>query len=186
MKRLLPLLVLFFASSFIFAQQTGGISGTVTDSGGATVSHAEVKAINTETSAERTVQTNESGAYVLSPLPVGQYTIQVEKTGFKRVSEPNVVIDINSALTLNLTLPVGDVKEQVTVTEAPPVIDTENQELGNYRVAEQIENLPIIVREVQTLVGQTAGVPYGTGVKVASDPDTVGGTYNSSGSTAAQ
>jgi len=182
MKRLLPLLLFFVVSSFAFAQQTGGISGTITDSGGAIVSHADVTATNTGTSAVRTVQTNESGAYVLSPLPVGQYTILVEKTGFKRVSQPNVVIDINSALTLNLTLPVGDVKEQVTVTGAPPIIDTENQELGNYRVAEQIENLPIIVREVQTLIGQTAGVPYGTGVKVASDPDTVGGTFNPSGS----
>src|SRR5581483_1380834 len=56
-------------------------------------------------------------------------------------------------------------------------IDTENQELGNYRYSQQLQNLPIIVREVNTLVGQTPGVPYGTGSKTAADTDTVGGTF---------
>jgi hypothetical protein len=187
MKRSFCSLVLFvvsilFASAFAYAQQSGGITGVITDASGAAIPNAQVKATNTGTSVVRTAQTNESGTYVLSPLPVGQYVIEASRTGFKRVSQPNVVIDINSALTLDLKLPVGNVDESITVTTAPPTIDTENSELGNYRVSEQIENLPIIVREVQTLIGQTPGVPYGTGAKVASDTDTVGGTYNASGS----
>src|SRR6202012_736753 len=117
------------------------------------------------TATIRLVTTTSSGTYVLSSLGIGQYTIEVSKQGFKTLKQQNVVIDINGGLTLNLALSVGSVNEEVTVTGAPPLIDSENQELGNYRFSEQLVNMPIIVREVQTLVGQTPGVPYGTGVK---------------------
>ena len=175
-------LIAALTASVAAAQQTGGITGVITDPAGASIPDAQVKATNVENGAVRTVETSSTGDYVLSPLAIGTYSIEVSKAGFKILKQPHIVIDINSALTLNLTLPVGNVSEEVTVTGEPPTIDTENQELGNYRFAEQLENLPIIVREVQTLVGQTPGVPYGTGVKVAADTDTVGGTFNPGGS----
>jgi hypothetical protein len=168
-------------ASVVRAQETGSITGVITDSTGGVIDGAQVKATHTATAAVRLVQTGATGTYSLS-LPVGQYTLEVSKTGFKTLVQKDVVIDISSALTLNLAMSVGSTTEEVTVTGTPPIIDSENQELGNYRFAEQLQNLPIIVREVQTLVGQTPGVPYGTGVKVASDTDTVGGTYNPGGS----
>jgi hypothetical protein len=164
------------------AQETGTITGVISDSTGGVLDGARVKATNVATAGVRVVESSSSGTYVLSSLAVGQYTLEVSKSGFKTLRQQNVVIDINSALTLNLSMSVGSVNEEVTVTGTPPIIDSENQELGNYRFAEQLQNLPIIVREVQTLVGQTPGVPYGTGGKVASDTDTVGGTYNPGGS----
>ncbi len=170
------------AANVVWAQQTGGISGVITDSQGASIEGAQIAATNQGTGALRTVTTTANGTYALSELPLGQYTLEVSKSGFKTLRQPNIVIDINSALTLNLSMSIGNVNEQVMVTGTPPMIDTENQELGNYRFSEQLQNLPIIVREVQTLVGQTPGVPYGTGVKVASDTDTVGGTFNPGGS----
>ena len=186
LKRYLRLALLLVSVSLLgpgvsFAQQTGGLTGVITDATGASVAGVQVKAINTGTGAVRTVVTNDSGTYVLSPLPVGQYSMEITKHGFKTLKQTNITIDINSALVLNLALQVGNVNEEVTVTDAPASIDTENQELGNYRLSEQIQNLPIIVREVQTLVGQTAGVPYGTGAKVAADTDTIGGTFSQRG-----
>lgn len=163
-------------------QQVGGVSGVVADSSGAVIAGAQVRAINQATGVVSTVETTSTGAYVLPTLAVGQYTLEISKQGFATVRQPNIVININSALTLNITMSVGNVSEAVTVTAAPPIIDTENAEIGNYRFTEQLQNLPIIVREVQTLIGQTPGVPYGTGVKVAADTDTVGGTFNPSGS----
>jgi hypothetical protein len=179
---LLLLVVGLLAGGVASAQETGTITGVITDSTGGVIDGAQVKATNTATATIRLVTTTSSGTYVLSSLGVGQYTIEVSKQGFKTLKQQNVVIDINGGLTLNLALSVGSVNEEVTVTGAPPLIDSENQELGNYRFSEQLVNMPIIVREVQTLVGQTPGVPYGTGVKVASDTDTVGGTFNSGGS----
>lgn len=160
------------------AQQSGSMSGVISDPGGATVAGAVVKATNNGTDLVRTVTTGESGTYSLSPLPVGTYTLEITKQGFKAVRRQGVVIDINSAITLDFSLAVGSASEEVTVNDVPPTIDTENQEIGNLRLPEQIQNLPIIVREVQTLVGQTAGVPYGTGSKTQSDTDTIGGTFS--------
>lgn len=142
------------------------------------VNDATVKATNNESGATRSVTSSNAGTYVLSPLPVGTYTLEVTKPGFKTLTRSGVVIDINAALTLDLELTLGDTTEKIEVTDIPPTIDTENQEIGNLRLPEQIQNLPIIVREVQTLVGQTPGVPYGTGTKTASDTDTIGGTFS--------
>jgi hypothetical protein len=171
-------LLAFVFTGTVFGQAAGGLSGVVSDPSGAVVSDAAVTATNIATGATRTVQTGDSGAYSVSPLPVGQYKLDVRKPGFKTLTRSGIVIDINSAITLDLSLQVGQQTENVTVTDVPPTIDTENQELGNLRLPEQIQNLPIIVREVQTLVGQTPGVPYGTGSKTSSDTDTIGGTFS--------
>ena len=69
--------------------------------------------------------------------------------------------------------------ESVTVQGHAPAIETENAAVGNSRYETQLKQLPVIVREVQTLVGQTAGVPYG-------NTDTVGGTFNQGGRSAMQ
>ena len=71
---------------------------------------------------------------------------------------------------LDLELGVGNVNERVSVTAEAPTINTENQAIGNSRYEVQLKNLPTNVREVQALVGQTAGVPFGT-------TDTVGGNF---------
>lgn len=182
MKQLRTMLLLFLVilgvSAAALAQQTGGLTGTIEDPSGAVLDGATVKATNVGTGAVRTVTTSSSGTYVLSPLSVGTYTLEVTKQGFKTLTRTGVVIDINSALTIDLTLPIGSAAETVMVSASTPLIDTENQEIGNLRLPEQIQNLPIIVREVQTLVGQTPGVPYGTGSKTSSDTDTIGGTFS--------
>ncbi len=178
-------LVISFCTLFAavaLSQQVGGVSGLVSDTSGAVITGAQVKAINIATGVVSTVETTSSGTYALPTLEVGQYMLEISKPGFSTVRQPDITININSALTVNISMSVGNVSQAVTVTGAPPTIDTENAELGNYRFSTQLENLPLIVREVQTVVGQTPGVPYGTGVKVAGDTDTVGGTFNPGGS----
>lgn len=170
--------ICFFIAPEARGQQSGALSGQIKDPTGALVKDAVVKAVNRESGATRTVNSSDSGTYVLSPLSVGAYSLEVTKDGFKTLTRTGIVVDINAALTLDLELTLGDTSERVEVSSTPPVIDTENQEIGNLRLPEQIENLPIIVREVQTLVGQTPGVPYGTGGKTASDTDTIGGTFS--------
>lgn len=175
-------LVLLLALSLPLLSQTTGlgrITGTVTDSTGLVVPEATVTVTNTDTAETRQAATNASGVYVLSPLPLGNYSLEIRKEGFKAVSRRNLRIDVNSSLTLDAVLEVGSVAESVTVQERPVAIETESAAIGNSRYEVQLKNLPVIVREIQTLVGQTAGVPAGS-------TDVVGGTFNQGGRSAMQ
>lgn len=173
-------LVLFTISPAAHAQQASGrISGVITDSTGAAVPEVTVSATNTQTGETRRVVSNASGTYVISPLPVGEYNLQAQKEGFKLAVQSGIRIDVNSSPVIDLRLDVGSVTERIDVTAMAPVIDTESQAIGNSRYETQLKNLPIIVREVQALVGQTAGVPYGT-------TDTVGGNFQQGGRSSMQ
>jgi hypothetical protein len=161
------------------AQSIGRIAGTVTDNTGSAVVAATVEVVNVETGETRRVTTNASGIYAISPIPVGAYRIQVRKEGFKAATRNDVRVDVNSAATVDVQLEVGAMTESVTVQGGAATIETETAAVGNSRYETQLKQLPVIVREVQTLVGQTAGVPYGT-------TDTVGGTFNQGGRSAMQ
>jgi Carboxypeptidase regulatory-like domain/TonB dependent receptor-like, beta-barrel len=178
--RLLTLLILSASlSAPALAQSIGRIAGTVTDNTGSAVVNAVVEIVSLETGETRRVATNTSGTYAVSPLPVGSYRVQIRKEGFKGVTRNDVRVDVNSAATVDVQLEVGAMTESVTVQEQSAPIETETAAVGNSRYETQLKQLPVIVREVQTLVGQTAGVPYGT-------TDTVGGTFNQGGRSAMQ
>ncbi|MEP7366424.1 MAG: TonB-dependent receptor, partial [Acidobacteriota bacterium] len=157
----------------------GRISGTVTDSSGLAVADVNITITNTGTGDVRKTSANNSGVYVVSPLPLGNYSLEAHKDGFKSAVQRNLRIDVNSSLTVDLVLEVGSVSESVTVQDRPVAIETENATVGNSRYEVQLKNLPVIVREIQTLVGQTAGVPAGS-------TDVVGGTFNQGGRSAMQ
>ena len=161
------------------AQSIGRIAGTVTDNTGAAVTDAAVEVVNLETGEMRRVTTNASGTYAVSPIPVGAYRVQIRKEGFKAATRSEVRVDVNAAATVDVQLEIGSMTESVTVQGQAPVIETETAAVGNSRYETQLKQLPVIVREIQTLVGQTAGVPYGT-------TDTVGGTFNQGGRSAMQ
>ena len=90
------------------------------------------------------------------------------KQGFKSLAREGIRIDVNGAPTIDLELGIGNIRKRVSVTAEAPTISTENQAIGTSRYEVQLKNLPTNVREVQALVGQTAGVPFAT-------TDTVGG-----------
>jgi hypothetical protein len=175
----LMVLAVLTAATLPAQQATGRITGVITDATGAAVPDVIVTANNVETGETRRVSSNETGTYVLSQLTVGDYTLEARKEGFKSAVQLGIRIDVNSSPAINLRLDVGNVTERVNVTAAAPTIDTESQAIGNSRYETQLKNLPIIVREVQALVGQTAGVPYGT-------TDTVGGNFAQGGRSAMQ
>jgi hypothetical protein len=157
----------------------GKITGTITDSAGLATPAAEVVATHRATGEVRRVSSNASGVYVLSPLALGDYSLEARKEGFKTASRANIRIDVNSTVTIDLALEVGNVAERITVQDKSLAIETENAAIGNSRYEVQLKNLPVIVREIQTLVGQTAGVPAGS-------TDTVGGTFSQGGRSAMQ
>jgi hypothetical protein len=180
MKNVLVFAILAASFPAAYAQQASGrISGVVTDATGGSVPQVVITVTNVGTGEARQVVTNASGVYVISPLAVGDYRIEAKKEGFKAISRSGIRIDVNSSPTLDLVMEVGNVSERITIEGAAPLVDTESQAVGNSRYEVQLKNLPIIVREIQALVGQTAGVPYGT-------TDTIGGNVQQGGRSAMQ
>jgi hypothetical protein len=104
---------------------TATVAGTVTDPSGAVVVGAKVTIRNKDTGIERKTVTLGSGNYVITELQPGQYSLTVERTGFKRFEQQNMTLVIGQRATLNVSLQLGSLSEQVTVTASDvPVIQT--------------------------------------------------------------
>lgn len=145
-RSLILLVAILLAQSINVIAQTGGggtIQGTVTDPGGAVVPGATVVVTNVATSVETTKQTNDSGIYVISPLPPGEYKVVVSFTGFQTVIQEKVIVDALSRVTVNLALQVGKVSETVTVADAPSQLNTSDPRLGTTIRNELYTNLPL-------------------------------------------
>lgn len=138
---------------------TATITGTVTDPAGAPVPSATVTARNIDTGLTRTISTGEDGGYRLEFLPVGNYVVEITAiSGFKKASQEGIVLQVNDTARIDIALEVGSVGEQVTITTAPPEVNTSSTELGRTVQSREIENLPLVERNVYTLLDLTPGV----------------------------
>ncbi|QMV17643.1 TonB-dependent receptor [Granulicella sp. 5B5] len=141
------------------AQQiTGAIAGTVTDQQGAFVPNAMVKATNSATGYTRSVVSDAGGAYNLQYLPVGSYTVQVTAPGFKTFVQQNLEITVDQTQALPVALAIGTVDQTVTVTTAPPLVNTTSETLGRTISPAEINNLPLVNRNAYTELSLTPGI----------------------------
>ena len=127
----------------------GTIQGTVTDSTGAVIPNATVTATNTATGIATVQKSSSAGVYNLSPLQPGTYTLHVQAQGFETLVQDNVVVDAMQTRGINPVLIVGAQTQTVTVTAAPPVLDTADATLGLTVENETYSNLPIQVNGQQ-------------------------------------
>ncbi|HEX6802471.1 MAG TPA: TonB-dependent receptor [Terriglobales bacterium] len=169
--------VVIFCSVFFFlpcanAQYRASIQGTVTDPSGAVVPGATVTLTNQETGQALTATTNGSGVYNFNALPPSTYTVKVEKTGFKQKVLEGVKVIAEQANAVNVTLDVGQMSENVTVTDATPLIDTETANTSGTVSAVEYQKLPSIGRDPFQLL-QLAPGAFGDGSQAAG-----GGTNN--------
>src|SRR5580658_6191837 len=139
-------------------QTTGSIVGTVKDQQGAAVNTATVKATNLDTGYSRSAPANDYGEYRIDYLPVGKYNVEVSAGGFERFVQKNVALDVDQELRVDINLAVGAQTQTVTVTEAPPEVNTSNAILGRTLEPDEINNLPLVNRNTYTLVSLTPGV----------------------------
>ncbi len=141
------------------AQQiTGTIAGTVKDEQGAVIPNATVKATNAETGLMRTSTADSTGVYNIQYLPVGPYTVEVEAPGFQKFVQKNLVLTVDQTVTLNVAMKVGTESETITVTEAPPLVDTTTAELGRTIEPSEIIGLPLVNRNAYAELSLTPGV----------------------------
>lgn len=110
---------------------TGTIEGTITDPSGAVVPGAQISALNMSTGVETTRVTTSSGRYSIAPLDAATYTITVTAAGFERLVRKNIALNGLQVLGLDLTLKIGSTSQTVTVTDAPPPLETTNAVLGS-------------------------------------------------------
>ncbi len=142
------------------AQNTARIEGNVTDASGAAVPGATVTATNTGTNASRSAVTDRIGAYTITPLPVGDYRVLVELSGFRPVSSP-LTLTVNQVARMDFRLELGGVSETVTVSAAAPVIEKTTSYIGTLISQEQVENLPLNGRNFTQLATLAPGVNRG-------------------------
>jgi len=137
---------------------TGSIVGTVTDSAGAVVPGAMVSVVNEDTAAKLTAKTGEDGRYVFTPLHIGIYSVMVEAGGFKKATIQHIRLDIQQQALVNISLQLGAVTENVEVTEAPELMQTQSGSVGQVIEEKTIEDLPLNGRDYTMLVMLTPGV----------------------------
>jgi hypothetical protein len=137
--------------------QNSSLQGVITDGQGAAVPGAIVTATNAGTSASRKALTDNSGTYNILQVPPGTYKVTVEKPGF-RVHSSEVVLQTDTPETWNVKLEVGQVSETVSVTGEAEIVNTENAAVGNPFNETQIKEIPLLTRNIVSLLSVQPGV----------------------------
>jgi len=169
---MLGLVAVLLASSpvLVWAQATSGsIIGTVTDSSGAVVPAAKVTIVNVDQGVTTTTQTNGSGNFTQTQLLPGHYTVSIQKTGFKVSVQQNVMVPVGVSARFDAQLQLGGQTEEVTVTEAPPGLQTDNAQVSSTLVGDQITQLPIVNRNFTNLSLLAPGATLNTFQHAASE-----------------
>ncbi len=161
------LLAVLFASHWVFADAVGSGAGIVRDSTGAVVAGAKVTFTRLSTNAVITRVSDSSGAFQFLELAPDTYTLNVEAPGFKRATLSQVVVQVDQAARLDVTLQPGDVSEVVTVEAGAPLVDTEQNTLSNVVDTHTIASMPLNSRNFLDLALLTPGAtPSASGSQV--------------------
>jgi Carboxypeptidase regulatory-like domain len=153
---LLSLLAFCFLSSQ--AQVSANLSGKVTDASGAAVQSASVTAKDTDSGISRTTLTNQAGQYALFELPVGHYELHAKKDGFAEKVRTGIFLVVGQDATADLTLQVGQIQQQATVTENVPIVNGSTQDISGLVGEQQIRDLPLNGRSYDLLLTLNPGI----------------------------
>ena len=155
-------LLLAPVGGLLWAQSTTqAIQGLVTDPSGAVIPNATVTMRNLGTGVTQIVQTNETGNYTFTLVPVGNYEVRCEAAGFKADLVPSVRVETGAQVRQNFIMQVGEVTETVEVSAAAVTLNTENAVVGGVIENKRIVELPLNGRNVVQLAVLVPGVQFG-------------------------
>jgi hypothetical protein len=154
---LLALLGVFTSTSYS-QQVTGSIVGNVLDAQGAVVQRAQVTARNQDTGLTRTVQSDDHGEFRLDFLPPGAYEVRVAASGFRTFVQTGLSLQVGQFARVDAHLEVGEAASAVEVAAAAPLVNTTDATIGSTVNTEQVTTLPLVNRNVYTLLSLTPGV----------------------------
>lgn len=150
--------VVLLALSLAAQSPNGSINGRVVDPSNGVIAGADILVVNDVTGVKYASKTNDDGIYVVPNLPPGPYRLQVAKVGFKTLIKPDIVLNVQDALSINFTLPVGAIFETMTVEGGAPLVNTENASVSTVIDRNFVESLPLNGRSFNTLLQLTPGV----------------------------
>jgi len=152
------LLVVSFPSGLLAQSTNAGLTGRVTDPSRALIAGAKVSATNTATDFRYETTTNASGEYTLANLSPDSYRLEIEKTGFKKLIKPDVILHVQDSLEINFEMAIGSASESVTVESGAPLVNTESATVSTVVDRTFVEDIPLNGRSFQTLILLTPGV----------------------------
>jgi hypothetical protein len=158
-EKLLFLLVLVFAFVSAARAEVGGrITGVVKDQTGSVIPGATVVVTNTQTGVKLTATTDQDGVFSFPVLSVGQYQIDVSSDGFRPYRKTGLVIDIDSALVVDVTLQVKEQDQSIMVTENAAQVETTDTQLGQILGTKKVTEIPLNGRSYTDLFALQVGV----------------------------
>ena len=149
---------LFFLACLEAQVTSTTVLGTVTDRTGAMVPNAMVVITNTGTGQTRSTASNSEGQYRVEFLPIGTYDLEISAQGFKKFGQNGIVLEVNRVARVDAALDVGSASESIEVNSDAPLVNTDNATIGRTVENVEITNLPIVNRNVYTLLTLTPGV----------------------------
>jgi hypothetical protein len=159
--------LLFPSNAPLFAQATSGrVLGTVTDASGGAIAGATVIVTDVDRNIARTLTTDQSGEYNAPNLLPGNYKVRAEAKGFKAFERTSIILEVAGEIRVDLVMQPGDISQTITVTEAVPMIETTNAELGATLQSAIIADVPLNGRNFENLIQLNPGVmiyPGGSG-----------------------
>ncbi len=148
----------------IFGQMDqGAITGVVQDASGAVISQSNVTLTSIDSGLVLKTTTDANGVYTFSPIKIGNYSISANSPGFAVTTQEHIHLDLQARLNIVLTLKPGAVSDTVTVSTAPPLLQTQSGSVGQVMSTEVINNIPLNGRNAVYVAQLAAGVVQGVG-----------------------
>jgi len=140
-----------------FAQSVSQISGTVRDPSGLGIPGAQVTVTQTDTGLSRSTMTGANGDYSLPSLPIGPYRIEVRKEGFSTYVQSGIVLQVDTAPTIDPVMKVGAVSESVEVQAEAAMVESHSTGVGQVVNQQQVVELPLNGRQITQLITLAGG-----------------------------
>jgi Carboxypeptidase regulatory-like domain/TonB dependent receptor-like, beta-barrel len=179
--------VFLLGTQYLFGQaDAGSITGTVTDPAGAVLQGVKITVIAVATNRQQAFVTGNDGRYTTGPLRVGEYRIEAELPGFKRLVRTSILLQVQETAVINLQMELGTVTQETTVTAAEDLVRTVDASQGQVIEERRVKDLPLNGRDYLQLSLLSEGTlpPPGQGRTATGINDGVGsraGGFSSGG-----
>lgn len=172
----LPIIV--FSVNSAAQAQSGTILGIIQDPSGSAIPNATVTVLNVGNGFTRTLTTDENGRYIADTIPTGSYSVTATAPGFAKFVKTGIELNLGSRLEINLSLPLGDVKQEIVVGATAPLLQSQSSEVSNLVSNKEMINLPLNGRTFTSLVLLTPGAYAGSSDNLKSSPYAMRGSTN--------
>lgn len=162
---------------------SGTINGLVTDPSGAALTTASVTVLNVNTGVTVKTNTNAAGFYSVPNLIPGTYSVEATAAGFKTFKKTDIPLSVDSVVRVDCPLEIGQVTESVTVTADVAILKTEKADVGAVINSRTLTELPVLGRNVSSLIGILPGALKGGAAFIGENPGSdTNGFVNGAGS----